>query len=83
MTRRKKQVAEATTLPSLTIDQTRELKLLRAKLQCSKGHRPWCWVASDGTHQAVSIPQITLWVQMIVRDALRVLVVLQLIHFLG
>lgn len=54
------------TQPSLTIKQTWQLQLLKRKLQCAEGHHPWCWVASDGSHQAITIFQITLWAQMIV-----------------
>ena len=65
----RKHVTEAVA-PSLTVKQTRELKLLKEKLQCAKGHRPWCWVATDGTHRVITIPQVSLWVQMIVRNFL-------------
>ena len=67
-TRRRQQAAEETAPTSLTIKQTRELKFLKGKLKCSKGHLPWCWVASDGTHRVITIPQVSLWAQMIVRN---------------
>lgn len=63
----KKKIIE-TPRPSLTIKQTRMLQILKRRLQCAEGHRPWCWVASDGTHRAVTIFQVTLWAQMVVRS---------------
>ena len=64
----KKKPAETIIPSSLTIKQTRELKRLKEKLLCSKGHRPWCWVAPDGAHQVITIPQVSLWAQLIMGD---------------
>lgn len=54
--------------PSLTTKQTCELQLLKRKLRCAEEHHPWCWVAPDGTHKAITIFQVTLWAQMIVNN---------------
>lgn len=66
----KKKTTEAPR-PSLTIKQTRMLQILKRKLQCAEEHRPWCWVALDGTHRVITIFQVTLWAQMVVCSFLR------------
>ena len=70
LTQKKKQSIEVIIPSALTIEQIHKLKLLKAKLQCSKGHYPWCWVASDGTHRVITIAQVSLWAQMIVHKIL-------------
>ena len=80
---KKKQIAGMVAQSSLTINQTRELKLLKEKLHCVKGHRPWCWVAPDGTHTSITIFQISLWAQMIVCYFLIHLNYTSLTSFLG
>ena len=70
--RKKKQNVPAP--DSMTVRQTRELGILKRKLSCvDSNHRPWCWVASDGSHRSLTIFQVTLWAQLIVCGSSRAL----------
>jgi len=64
-----------------TVKQAHELRILKRKLSCAEDHRPWCWVAPDGSHRVLTVFQVTLWAQLIVCNSPQILFHSNLVFF--